>query len=174
MTLFETITSLRAVRYFTKRRLSDETLTRILQAGRWTGSAKNVEPWHFIVIRDKDTLNKLSKCGRYASHISGADTAIVIVNERSHFASFDIGRASQNMMLAAWGEGVGSCIASLHYESQARTLLEVPENKDIQIEISLGYPLPNQPLTIEGRPREEVLANIGRRPLKDLVHWEKW
>ncbi len=174
MGLFETIIGLRAVRHFANQRLSDETLTRILQAGRWTGSARNVEPWHFIVIRDKDTLNKLSKCGRYASHISGADTAIVIVSEPSHFTSFDVGRASQNMMLAAWGEGVGSCIASLRYESQARTLLDVPEDKDLQIEISFGYPLPDQPLTIEGRPREEVLVNIGRRPLRDLVHWEKW
>lgn len=174
MSLFETITSLRAVRHFTKRRLSDETLTRILQAGRWAGSAKNVEPWHFIVIRDKDTLNKLSKCGRYASHISGADTVIVIVGERSHFESFDIGRASQNMMLAAWNEVVGSCVASLHYESQARALLEVPKDYDVQIAVSFGYPVPNPPLTIEGRPREEVLVNIGRRHLKDLVHWEKW
>jgi nitroreductase len=126
------------------------------------------------VIRDKGRMEDLSRCGRYSSHIRGSDTVVVMVNDKSYFASFDIGRASQNMMIAAWAEGVGSCLATLHYEERAKTLLEIPNVKEVKVAISFGYPRPNPPLTIEGKPREAILTTIGRKSIRDLVHWEKW
>jgi nitroreductase len=168
------IISLRAVRHFEKRPVSGKTLSRILEAGRWAGSAKNVEPWHFIVVKGRDTLERLAGCGWYAGHMKEADVAVVIISVPGRFGAFDCGRAAQNMMLAAWSEGVGSCIAALHNIDRAGSILGVPKDKRIEIAISFGYPRKDAPLTIEGRPREEVLKRIGRRPLSEIVHWEKW
>ncbi len=174
MDTYRAIITLRAVRHFTDRFLPDKILSRILQAGRWAGSAKNVEPWHFIVVREHETLEQLAECGKYASHMKEAAGVVVIVTEPGVSVAFDSGRAAQNMMLTAWAYGVGSCIATLHNGSHARALLDVPGNLQIQLAISFGYPKSNAPLTIEGRPREEILAHVGRRPLSEIAHWEKW
>lgn len=170
----ETLLSCRSVRHFTDTPIAEDGVRRILQAGRWAGSAKNVQPWHFVVVRKKETLDQLAACGHYASHLRGAAVAIVLVTPPGRWADFDAGRAAQNMMLAAWAEGIGSCIASLHEEARARKVLGVPEEYQAHIAISFGYPLKGAPQVIEGRPREEVLASIGRRPLEEVVHWETW
>lgn len=174
MDTYQTITTLRAVRHFTSQPLPEETLTRILQAGRWTGSAKNVQPWHFIVVRKWESLERLVSCGRYASHLRGAAAAVVIVIEAHSWVAFDAGRAAQNMMLAAWAEGVGSCIATLHDAACAQAVLGLPPEQQVQAAISFGYPDAEASLTIEGQPREKILASLGRRSLADLVYWERW
>jgi nitroreductase len=174
METFETIIRRRAVRQFIDKPLPDEVLIRILQAGRWAGSAKNTQPWHFIVVRQRETLDSLATCGHYAGHLRGAAAAVVIVTESSRWAGIDSGRAAQNMMLAAWAEGVGSCVAALHDEECARFVLGVPQKRVVQFAISFGYPDPDAVPTIEGRPLEKVLVSRGRRPLQEIVHWEKW
>ena len=106
MNIYQTIKTMRAVRQYTDQPVGDELITRILEAGRWTGSAKNVQPWKFIVVKDRETLNRLAGCGNYASHLRQAPCAIVVVTEGIGRGDFDSGRAVQNMMLAAWGEGL--------------------------------------------------------------------
>ena len=76
--VYQTILTCRSVRHFTDTPISDDTVTRILQAGRWAGSAKNVQPWHFLVVREAERLNRLAEYGRYASHLRGAATAVVL------------------------------------------------------------------------------------------------
>jgi nitroreductase len=174
MNIYQTIHSLRAVRHFTSQPIPEEVLYRILEAGRWTGSAKNIQPWQFLVVRGRPLLERLAACGRYASHLKGAAAAVVIVTESGWGGSFDAGRCAQNLMLAAWGEGVGSCIASFHDEPCARAALGVPEAFSVQTAISFGYPQSGAPQTIEGLPREEVLKSVGRRALDDILHWEQW
>jgi nitroreductase len=171
---YETILTCRAVRHFTDTAIDDAGLRRILQAGRWAGSAKNVQPWHFLVVKDKAMLNRLAECGQYASHLRGATLAVVLVTSPGRWVDFDAGRAAQNMMLAAWARGIGSCIASLHDEDRARSALDVPDDRQTHIAISFGYPREDAPQTIEDLPREQVLAHIGRQPLEQLVHWETW
>ncbi len=171
---YQTILTCRAIRHFAGAPISDGDMRQILQAGRWAGSAKNVQPWQFVVVRDRQTLNQLADCGYYAGHLRGAAAAVVLVTSPGRWADFDAGRAAQNMMLAAWTLGIGSCIASLHDGDRARTVLGVPDDLHTHIAISFGYPLADAPQTIEGRPREDVLASIGRQPLETLVHWETW
>lgn len=171
---YQTILRLRSIRQFLDRPLPEESLSRILEAGRWCGSAKNSQPWRFVVVRDRDTLIQLSACGRYASHLKGAAANVVIVTQPGRSGIFDAGRAAQNMMLAAWAEGIGSCIATFHDESCARAILGIPAGWEIQTSISFGYPDRSAPPTIEGQPRERILAMLGRKPLDELVRWEKW
>ena len=173
MDAYQLLKSLRAVRHFTSQPIPETVLERILQAARWTGSAKNTQPWQFVVVRSRETLGKLASMGRYASHLSGAALAIVVVVPPG-YALFDAGRVSQNMMLAAWCDGVGSCIGSLQDEEQARALLGIPADFMAHTAISFGYPDDAAPRLIEGQPIASVLAHVGRHPLEQLVHWEQW
>jgi nitroreductase len=174
MTPFECIRGMRAVRRFADRPLPEKVLDRILEAGRWAGSAKNRQPWHFIVVRDRAMLDRLAACGHYASHLRGAAVAVLIVTGSARYDDLDAGRCAQNMMLAAWAEGIASCIASLHHETKARATLGVPDGMKVQMAISFGYPAPGPDDKIEGLPKAQVLASLGRKPLDELVRHERW
>lgn len=174
MTAYECIRGMRAVRRFAARPLPQDAVHRILEAGRWAGSAKNRQPWHFIVIEDQATRDRLAACGRYASHLREAALAVVVVTESGGYADLDAGRCSQNMMLAAWAEGIGSCIASLHDEARAREALGLPASLKLQLAMSFGYPASGPDTTIEGLPKAQVLASLGRKPLRQLLHHNRW
>ena len=165
MDTLEAIRTLRSVRDFESRPVPDEIITRILNAGRWSGSSKNTQPWQFVLIKDHNILNELSKCGDYAQHLLRANFAIALTTEVTKRAEYDGGRCSQNMMLAAWNEGVGSCIASMHRKQQANRVLGIPESFELQQVISFGYP------TSEYRrpPRQG-----GRVPLETILHRDRW
>ncbi len=169
MDAYQTIISMRSVRQFDPSKLiADETVQRILQAGRMSGSSKDSQPWWFIVITERDTLQALSRTGDYAQHLTGATIAIAIVFDPQFYrGEFDSGRAAQNMMLAAWNDGIGSCIASMHREGDAKAVLGVPEHLRLQHIISLGYPLSG----------DQSSPSVGRRPRKSLteiVRRERW
>jgi nitroreductase len=175
MSAYKTIISLRSIRQFQDRPIPDDALHRILQAGRMSGSSKNTQPWTFVVIREAETRRALSRCGDYASHLAGAPLAIALVFDPQFYrGEFDSGRAAQNMMLAAWSDGIGSCIASMHREDDAKAALGVPQAFRLEHVISFGYPPPQPDTSIEGQPRERVLKRIGRKPMADLVRYEKW
>ena len=175
MTPYQTIISLRSIRQFQETPVPDDALHHILQAGRMSGSSKNTQPWTFIVIRDAATREQLSRCGDFASHLLGAPLAIAIVFDPQFYrGEFDSGRAAQNMMLAAWADGIGSCIASMHREDDAKAVLGVPKDLRLEHVISFGYPAPQPNTAIEGQPRERVLKRVGRKSMDELVRREKW
>lgn len=164
---YKNITSHHMVRKFSDRSISEESLNRILRAGRWSGSAKNVQPWQFIVIRDHETLRRLSECGNFAGHLPGAQVAVAIVIDPVRFAVFDAGRTAQNMMLAAWAEGIGSAMATMHNQACAKQVLGVPEDKEVQIVLDFGYPAP------EAEVRRSA-PGTARKPLDEMIHLEHW
>lgn len=169
MDTYQTILSLRSVRQFDLSRPIDEAaLQRIVQAGRMSGSSKDSQPWWFIVITERETLAALSKTGDYAQHLAGAAFAIAILFDPKFYrGEFDSGRTAQNMMLAAWNDGLGSCIASMHREDEAKALLGVPPELRLQHIISFGYPLPADQ-SIPAAPRRP------RKPLDEIVMKERW
>jgi nitroreductase len=169
MDTYQTILSMRSVRHFDLGRpIDDAALHRILQAGRMSGSSKDSQPWWFIVVTDRDTLLALSKTGDYAQHLTGAALAIAIVFDPKFYrGEFDSGRTAQNMMLAAWNDGIGSCLASMHREADCKAVLAVPQEFRLQHIISFGYPLPGEQ-TIPAAPQRR------RRPLDEIVMIERW
>lgn len=164
---YHNITSYRSVRQYTSQPVPGETVQRILQAGRWAGSAKNLQPWSFIVITSSATLDRLAGCGDFAEHLRGAPLAIAIVIDPVRKASFDAGRAAQNMMLAGWALGLGSSMATMHHQDCARQVLGVPPEKEVEIVLDFGYPAPAQ-RTNPGGPEH------GRKSLDEIVHKEHW
>ncbi len=166
MDTFEAIRTIRAVRQFETRAVPPEVITRVLNAGRLTGSSKNTQPWHFILIQDRKIMDELSKCGNYAEHLRQANFAIAVITEKTASASYDAGRCCQDLMLEAWNEGVGSCIATMHRRVDAERVLGIPGAYELQQVISFGYPAPG---VIAPTPRKG-----GRKPLDEILHHEKW
>lgn len=158
--ILDLIRTKRAVREFSRQPVSEEIVLEILEAGRLAQSSKNDQPWHFVLVRDRETLRQLSTCGKYAGHLAGADFAIALVIQPGY--DFDLGQAAAYLQLAAWDRGVASCIASMWEPDKAKNILSVPADKQFDTVISFGYPL-----KAHGKIRD-------RRPLEEIVRFEKW
>src|SRR5688572_207781 len=169
--------SLRAVRRFSEREIPAEALDAVLEVGRWTGSAKNTQPWHVVLVTERETLSALSKLGQFAGHIAGAKCALVLVMDGANNA-FDCGRLAERLMIAAWEYGIGSCIGSLFPDenaSSAKRLLGIPAEKWVRHVLSLGYPADETAHRIGSTPgTRSVLPSIGRKPKSDFVSRERY
>ena len=139
MDAYTCILSKRDSRSYTGQAVSDETLQRILQAGRMAGSAKNSQIWRFVLLEERARKQELAACGQYAAHIPSAAAVVAIVMPKEG-RDFDAGRAAQNMMLAAHADGIASCPVSMHDQECARRVLGLPEDHRVPIVIAFGYP----------------------------------
>jgi nitroreductase len=174
MTPYEAIVSNRDTRAFEARAIPDEVLRRILQAGRMAGSAKALEPVRFVVVREQAQKEALAACGEFTPHLPTAAAVVAIVLEPEmgvvgapltlFRGPFDSGRAAQNMMVAAWAEGVASCPASMHRGEAAAAVLGLPEGYVVANTIAFGYP----------SGADAVRPARPRKPLEEYVHWERW
>src|SRR5262245_27878124 len=164
MDAYRAVVDKRDQRAFLPKALPDEALRRILQAGRMTGSSKNREPNRFVVVRDDERRRAIAGLSRFARWLADAAVVVVIVQTEQH--EFDAGRCAQNMMVAAWNDGVSSCPAHVP-EPELAKLLGIPSGVSINRVIGFGYVDP---------ARTTPPASVARRrlPLETLVHWEMW
>jgi len=168
--------SLRVVRRFSDRPVPDAVLDDMLEVARWTGTSKNTQPWHLVVVRERETLRALAKLGQFAGHVAGANVAIALVMDGKNNA-FDCGRLAERLMLAAWSHGIGSCIGSIwpdDNENAAKALLGVPKERWLHQVISFGYPKDASVPPVRSSAGVATLPSLGRRPLSDLVSWERY
>lgn len=163
MDAYTCIRTKRDSRSYLEQAISEETLDRILQAGRMAGSSKNTQPWSFIVLRDAARKAELAACGQFAQHVPAAPVVIAVVLT-SGGGDFDAGRAAQNMMLAAWSAGITSCPVAMHDRDCAARVLDLPEDHRVAMVMSFGYP----------ESKESLHRGIPRTPLAELVHHERW
>lgn len=173
MDVFDAIRTRRAVREFSDDPVAREHIEQIVDAGRLSGSAKNRQPWKFIIVTERDTLQQLSECGPWCTHVAGATFAVVMVVADLHdpptmTTPFDLGRASQNMMLTAWSLGIGSVMGTIYEPDVARKALNIPADHDVPWLISFGYP------HLDADPRQRPPRKTGRRLLEEVVSWETW
>ncbi len=166
MNVAEAIRTTRAVRRFTDQPVPEDVIRAILDAGRRSQSAKNTQPWSFIVVRDRETLKQLSECGVYAGHLAGAAFAVALISPRP--IGFDLGQVAAYLQLAARELGVASCIASIYEPERAKAILGVPADLHCDVALSFGYPAsPDEWRPLSVRPG-------GRKPFDEVVHWERW
>ena len=173
MEVWTAIRTKRMVRRFEDRALEGDDVARILDAGRHAGSSKNEQKWDFIVVEDRARLKRLAEVGPYGGHLAGAAAAVALVTpdpKRSGVSQsvvWDVGMAAENMMLAAWDLGIGSCPATVYDQSIARDVLGFPEDRFCGWVLSFGYPSNRDDLT---RPPRAG----GRKGLDEVVHRERW
>jgi nitroreductase len=166
MDAWTAIDTVRVVRSFADRPIEREHLRRILNAARRTGSSKNDQDWAFVVVRDRAHLVALAEVGPYAGLLAGATLAVALVVPAAD-DRWDLGRAAQSMILAAWELGIGSVPATVYEPEMASRLLSLPATWTCPYLLSFGYPADPQILT---RPKR-----AGRRKtLAEVVHVERW
>ena len=144
MSLVETVLSRRSIRRYEKKEIQNDVLNKILEAGRQAPSAANRQPFHFIVLTDDNVKNELSK-GFFNKFIK--DSAVTIVGCANigdvltgKWSIVDTTIALQNMVIAAWTMGVGSCWVGDFNEDKVKQLLKIPHKWTVVALISFGYP----------------------------------
>jgi nitroreductase len=155
---FLAIASKRDVRRYADRPVPDDVRRRILDAGRLSGSGKNRQDWEFVVV--ETTQQELARAVFAPDNVASARFVVAIVGP---VRPFDAGRAAQNMMLAAWNEGVASCPNGVADEEAAARICGGP----VRMIISFGYPAGGRDPS--SRTAEEWSERANRRPLPDVV-----
>jgi nitroreductase len=159
------------VRSYADRQLPEDALHRILQAGRMAGSAKHVQPCRFVLLTDPAHKRELAACGDFTTHLLTAPLLVAIVllppqgqHDAHRAVAFDAGRAAQNMMLAAWAEGIASCPVTMHRHEDAARVLRLPPAHEVVWVLAFGYPA-------EGG---DAQTSRPRLPFEEFVHREYW
>ena len=161
---------LRAVRQFRSDPIPQEVINALLDVARWSGSAKNRQYWELVVIQEKEALQALAECEGSAKHLAGAALGIVLVMAGNpdlvEHETYDEGRLSERLMLAAEAYGVGSSIGWLKGQGRtdAKALLGIPQERLVRTVISFGYP------DEEARRARPKVTNA-RKPLSDIIHF---
>ena len=162
--VFDTIQTVLAIRQYQDRPVAPDVVERIVEAARLTASGMNRQPWHFVVVREREGLADLGRMVTTGPYIAGAAGAIVVAVERGNqMAVADASRAIQSMVLAAWAEGVGTNWAGWGPDparhDDVRRALGLPESLQVLGVVPYGYPA--QPAgrgKKNRRPRAEVVS----------------
>ena len=169
MELREGLITRRSIRKYTGEKVTDEMIMQILEAGMYAPSAVNRQPWHFIIIRSKETFRKIMNIHPYAGMLENADVAILVCGDTKleHGPGYwvvDCSAATENMLLAIHGLGLGGVWVGIHprehRKDAMKKLLNLPGHVQPCALIVCGWPA-------ESKPQPQ-------RFKKDKIHWETW
>jgi nitroreductase len=156
----------RSIRVFQKKEISRDKLNQMVEAARYAPTARNVQPWEFVVITNADMLKKLADMAENARFMAGAAACIAVFCSDTKYYLEDGCAATCNILLAATALGVGSCWVAgdkKAYARQVETLLNASKGLRLVSLIALGYP-----------QDKNAFQDMVKRNLKDLIHWEKF
>lgn len=144
MDILEIIKTRRSIRKYTTEPVSNDSINKLLEAGRWAPSAGNKQPWKFIVVTDRKELQELSAVLSTGKFIAEAPLAIaVVINpETSHRYLEDGAAAIENILLEAHSSGLGACWIGCYnapQEEPAKEILGIPDEERLQAIIAIGH-----------------------------------
>jgi nitroreductase len=154
---FLAIASRRETRDYADTPIPEDVVHRILDAGRLSGSSKNTQKWEFVVVGDHEAM---AQCVYAPGNVLGAALVVAIAGAAG---GMDVGRAAQNMLLAAWNDGVGSCPNGISDAEGAERIAGAP----VSIVLTFGYPA--KPRDATAHTAEEWSARAKRKPFDDVV-----
>lgn len=161
------IASRREIRDYADRPLEDDIARQILDAGRLSGSSRNRQQRRFVVVESADARDAVAAAVHRPDNVRGAALVVAIAVHGKGPTSFDAGRAAQNMMLAAWALGVGSCPNGVGDADAVHRTLWLADGESVANVLSFGWPArASQP---ERRTVGQHSARADRRPLEELV-----
>lgn len=169
--MIDRLRKVRQIRQYSVEAVPDDVLRKILEVARWTGSSRNAQPWHFVVVTEKGSLSKLAHLRTAINWLEAAPLGIVIVLDGSGTSqSYDEGRVTERILIAAHELGYGAGVAWFGdeaQESEAKRILDVPNDKVAHQIVMVGRP------TSTKDPRPNPRAG-GRKPLSELVSYQRW
>ncbi|MDQ0377068.1 nitroreductase family protein [Amycolatopsis thermophila] len=159
------LAAVRATRVFTDQPVPRRLVESLVEAARWTGSARNRQPWRFVSVVDPRVRRALARLGQYATPLASAPVALVLLSdsEAGRDTEFDLGRVCQTLVLAAHFAGLGSCPVSLYPEAnavEAAALTGYGHPWRAHHALALGWP--------GQRPRGRSAIPTGRKELSEL------
>lgn len=164
MSLIDALLSRRSIRHYEPTAIPKEMLDKILEAGRMAPSAGNKQPWHFIVITDDKLKQELSK-GLFSRFLKNAPLSIVGCAHQDRiagrWAKISTAIALQNMVIAAWALGIGSCWIGAFQEDKVKQLLDIPQNWNVVALIPFGYPA-------------KIPKPRGKKPIEKIISYNKF
>ena len=160
------IASKRDVRDYSDRQVPAEARGRILDAGRVAGSGRNSQRWRFMVLDDPEVRERVARVSTSAGNLRRAPFVVAIAIHGTGLSPFDAGRAAQNMMLAAWNEGIVSCPTGLRDPDAAGAALPLEEGERLLVLLCFAYPA--RPRDPERRSADEWSRRAPRRPLDEV------
>jgi nitroreductase len=161
------VVSKREVRDYAARPLGADAARRILEAGRIAGSSKNRQARRFLVVRSPALVERAAEAVYAPSNLRGAALVVAIVTRGKGPLAFDAGRAAQNMMLAAWNEGIGSCPNGVADPERIHDVLELAADEQVTTVLTFGYPA--RPRDPERRSAADWIARADRLPFEGIV-----
>jgi nitroreductase len=166
MDTYLAIASRRDERRYLSDPLPDDVVERILDAGRLSGSAGNRQPWTFVVPTGRERIERLARAVYAPENVRSSALVVGILVSGKGPVSFDAGRAAQNMMLAAWNEGVSSCPNGIADPELAAEALAADEERPVVV-LSFGRPASGR--DPKRRSAGEWSARANRKPLSEVV-----
>jgi len=160
MEVYEAVRTALAVRKYQEKPVPPDIVQRIVEAGRLTGSSINGQPWHFIVVENRDTLRQLGALARTGPYIAQAPLAIVVAIDKTKFAVSDASRAIQSMILTAWSEGIGSNWVGFMGLDDVKSLLKIPADLDVLAILPFGFPAE---IIGKGKKKRKPLSEVANR-----------
>ncbi len=170
--VMQLIRTVRQARQYRSDPVPEEVVMELLEIARWTGSSRNSQPWHFVVVTEKGMLTRLSELRPPIAWASGAPLGIAIVLDGANEASeaYDEGRVTERLLIGARNRGLGGGVAWFGDEAQraqAKEILGIPAERTARAIVLIGYPVS----TKDPRPTR---AEPGRKPLSALVSYNGW
>jgi nitroreductase len=169
MDIIEAIRARRSIRSYKDRPIEEEKLTRVLDTGRLAPSARNLQDWKFIVVKDKDKRQRLSEAAMGQPYVARAPVVIAtcatqtenVMTCGQYCYPIDIAIAVDHMSLGAMAEGLGTCWIGAFYEDKVKEILGIPEKIRVVVMLTLGYPA-------------ESPAARPRKKLDEIVAYDGW
>ena len=158
----KTIKTRRSIRSYSEKPISKEILSELIDCARLAPSARNIQPWEFVIITEKEMLEKIATIAVNGSFIREASACILVICQDSKYYLEDGCAATENILLAAKSLGIGTCWVAgdkKPYCGDILNLVKAPSDYKLVSIISLGY------------TTEEINAH-GKRKLKEVLHWE--
>ena len=164
----EALRTVRQIRQYRPDPVPEAVLHELLEIARWTGSSRNTQPWHFIVITDPEQMRQISQVRTPINWVAAAPLAIAIVLDGHNIPSeaYDEGRVTERLMIGARVLGLGGGIAWFGDDAQQATgkaILGIPAERTARSVVALGYPITSKdprPNAVEGgrKPPSETIS----------------
>ena len=164
MDIFEAIKQRKSIREYTEKKVEKELIEKIVDAGRVAATARNEQPWEFVVTYNKAVMKKICSMCPNGPFIKDASCLIAVFSKDTKYYLEDCSAAMQNMLLAIEALGLGGCWVAgdkKDYVEEIRKIFNLPEGYKLVSMLSVGYPKKKQ-------------GPKAKKPLKDMLHWEKW
>ena len=171
LSVIERMRTVRQIRQYASEEVPDNVVEQLLRVAQWTGSSRNTQPWHFVVVKEKDRLRKISQLRAPINWLAAAPLGIAIVLDGAGVSeAYDEGRVTERILIAAHNLGYGGGVAWYGDESQqaeAKRILAIPAERTARSIVMIGRPVSAKDPRPNARPG-------GRKPLSEIVSYERY